>query len=112
MNLGLVVAVNLQANEAVGIVDGRIGLSVIQRGLAIEENRDARTFGPDFILVPFALLLEFSDLGVGLNAIGTDPGTGAGQELLTTGFIVEGTSVPLTNVSLVADHLVGRIGGA
>ena len=112
MDLSLVVAVDLQANQAIRIVDTRIGLGVIQGGLAVEEDRDPRTFGPDFILVPFALLLEFGDLRVGLDAIGTDTGTRAGQELLTTGFIVEGTSVPLTNVSLVADHLVGRVGRA
>ena len=81
-DLGLAVAVDLETDEPVGVIDGRIGLGVIQGRFAIEEDRDARPLGPDLILVPLALLLQLGDLGLGLHAIRSDAGSGTGQELL------------------------------
>ena len=101
---------DLQADESVGIVNRRIGLGVVQGRLAVQKNCDARTFGPNLILVPFALLLEHCDLGVVLNAITSDAGAGAGEELIAPRLVVKGTSVAISNIGLITDHLVGRIG--
>ena len=100
---------DLETDEAVGVVDRRIGLRVVQGGLAVEKNRDAGTFSSDLILVPFALLLELGNLGVGLHSIPSDAGTSSCQEFLAAGFIVERPRVTMADVSLIADHLIRRI---
>ena len=111
-DLRFAVAVDLETDEAVGIINGRIGLGVIQGRFAIEEDRDARPFGPDLILVPLTTLLQLGDLGVGLDPIGTYAAAGTCQELLAAGFVVEGAGMAMADVGLIADHLVGRIGRA
>ena len=103
---------DLQADEAIGVIDGRIRLGVVQGRLAVEEDRDAGTFGPDLILVPLSHLLEFSYFGLGLHSVGTYPAAGTSQELLATGFVIERSGMAMTDVGLIADHLVGRIGRA
>ena len=111
-DLGLVIAVDLQSDEAIGVVDGRIGLAVGQRLLAVEADDDERTHGLDLVLVPLALLLEVGDFRLVLDADATVAGARAGEELLATGFVVERAGMAMADVGLIADHLVGRIGRA
>ena len=69
-DLGLAVAMDRQADESVGVIDRRIGLGVVQGRLAVEENRNAGSFGPDFVAVPFADFFEPNEVGFRLQAVG------------------------------------------
>ena len=103
---------DLQADEAIGVVDRRIGLAVGQRLLAIKTDDDERTHGLDLVLIPFSLLLEGGDFRLFLDADATVAGARAGEELLATGFVVERAGMAMADIGLIADHLVGRIGRA
>ena len=103
---------DLQADEAIGVVDRRIGLAVGQRLLAIKTDDDERTHGLDLVLIPFSLLLEGGDFRLFLDADATVAGARAGEELLATGFVVERAGMAIADIGLIADHLVGRIGRA
>ena len=90
-------AVNLKADVPVER-DGRIGLSVIERGDAVEPRTQARAFNADAVLVPIAGAHGRGDGG----KLG-----GCGDDLVAPRFVVEFAPPAVAGVDLIAGHLGG-----